>query len=167
MDVDVRDHRYYLNRELSWLQFNRRVLQEAVDANNPLLEKLKFLAITSSNLDEFFMIRVAGLRHQKENGVKKRDIANMTPEEQLEGISDVCQKLVARQYRYLKVLLQELESEGLYFIHPDEASPEQKRWLEEYFEREIFPVVTPMAVDSSHPFPFLQEPEPCLAAGKK
>ena len=100
MDVDVRDHRYYLNRELSWLQFNRRVLQEAVDANNPLLEKLKFLAITSSNLDEFFMIRVAGLRHQKENGVKKRDIANMTPEEQLEGISDVCQKLVARQYRY-------------------------------------------------------------------
>ena len=155
MDVDVRDYRYYLNRELSWLQFNRRVLQEAVDANNPLLEKLKFLAITSSNLDELFMIRVAGLRHQKENGVKKRDIANMTPEEQLEGISDVCQKLVARQYRYLKVLLQELESEGLYFIHPDEASPEQKRWLEEYFEREIFPVVTPMAVDSSHPFPFL------------
>ena len=110
MDVDVKNHRYYLNRELSWLQFNRRVLQEAVDPNNPLLEKLKFLAITSSNLDEFFMIRVAGLKHQKENGVKRRDIANMTPEEQLEAISDTCQRLVARQYRYLKMILKELET---------------------------------------------------------
>ena len=82
MDVQDRHQHYYLNRELSWLQFNRRVLQEAVDPNNPLLEKLKFLAITSSNLDEFFMIRVAGLKHQKENGVKRRDIAHMTPEEQ-------------------------------------------------------------------------------------
>ena len=155
MDVDVKNHRYYLNRELSWLQFNRRVLQEAVDPNNPLLEKLKFLAITSSNLDEFFMIRVAGLKHQKENGVKRRDIANMTPEEQLEAISDTCQRLVARQYRYLKMILKELETEGLYFIRPKDASPRQMKWLDDYFEREIFPVVTPMAVDSSHPFPFL------------
>ncbi|WP_297012134.1 polyphosphate kinase 1 [uncultured Dialister sp.] len=155
MDMDVKNHRYYLNRELSWLQFNRRVLQEAVDPNNPLLEKLKFLAITSSNLDEFFMIRVAGLKHQKENGVKRRDIANMTPEEQLEAISDTCQRLVARQYRYLKMILKELETEGLYFIRPEEASPRQMKWLDDYFEREIFPVVTPMAVDSSHPFPFL------------
>ena len=155
MDVDVKNHRYYLNRELSWLQFNRRVLQEAVDPNNPLLEKLKFLAITSSNLDEFFMIRVAGLKHQKENGVKRRDIANMTPEEQLEAISDTCQRLVARQYRYLKMILKELETEGLYFIRPEDASPRQMKWLDDYFEREIFPVVTPMAVDSSHPFPFL------------
>lgn len=155
MDMDVKNHRYYLNRELSWLQFNRRVLQEAVDPNNPLLEKLKFLAITSSNLDEFFMIRVAGLKHQKENGVKRRDIANMTPEEQLEAISDTCQRLVARQYRYLKMILKELETEGLYFIRPEDASPRQMKWLDDYFEREIFPVVTPMAVDSSHPFPFL------------
>ena len=155
MDVDVKNYRFYLNRELSWLQFNRRVLQEAVDPNNPLLEKLKFLAITSSNLDEFFMIRVAGLKHQKENGVKRRDIANMTPEEQLAAISDTCQRLVARQYRYLKMILKELESEGLYFIRPGDATPRQQRWLDDYFEREIFPVVTPMAVDSSHPFPFL------------
>lgn len=155
MDVDVKNYRFYLNRELSWLQFNRRVLQEAVDPNNPLLEKLKFLAITSSNLDEFFMIRVAGLKHQKENGVKRRDIANMTSEEQLAAISDTCQRLVARQYRYLKMILKELESEGLYFIRPGDATPRQQRWLDDYFEREIFPVVTPMAVDSSHPFPFL------------
>ena len=155
MDVDVKNHRYYLNRELSWLQFNLRVLQEAVDPNNPLLEKLKFLAITSSNLDEFFMIRVAGLKHQKENGVTRRDIAHMTPAEQLENISDTCQKLVARQYKYLNMILKELRTEGLYFIHPEEASDNQKKWMEDYFERQVFPVVTPMAVDSSHPFPFL------------
>lgn len=155
MDVDVRNYRYYLNRELSWLQFNLRVLQEAVDPNNPLLEKLKFLAITSSNLDEFFMIRVAGLKHQKENGVVRRDIAHMTPEEQLENISDTCQKLVARQYRYLQMILKELRTEGLYFIQPEEATEVQKKWLDDYFEHHIFPVITPMAVDSSHPFPFL------------
>ncbi len=155
MDVDVRNHRYYLNRELSWLQFNLRVLQEAVDPNNPLLEKLKFIAITSSNLDEFFMIRVAGLKHQKENGVTRRDIAHMTPAEQLENISDTCQKLVARQYKYLNMILKELRTEGLYFIHPEEASDSQKKWMDDYFERQVFPVVTPMAVDSSHPFPFL------------
>lgn len=155
MEADLRNHRYYLNRELSWLQFNKRVMQEAVDPNNPLLEKLKFLAITSSNLDEFFMIRVAGLKHQKENNVTRRDIANMTPAEQLDAISGFCQRLVAQQYHYLKILLKELEAEGLYFILPKNAKPFQQEWLEKYFEREIFPVVTPMAVDSSHPFPFL------------
>lgn len=155
METDVKNSRYYLNRELSWLQFNKRVLQEAVDTSNPLLEKLKFLAITSSNLDEFFMIRVAGLKHQKENGVKRRDIANMTPTEQLENISDACQKLVAQQYMHLKGILKELETEGLVFIKPVDADERQKQWMGNYFEREIFPVVTPMAVDSSHPFPFL------------
>ena len=155
METDVKNSRYYLNRELSWLQFNKRVLQEAVDTSNPLLEKLKFLAITSSNLDEFFMIRVAGLKHQKENGVKRRDIANMAPTEQLENISDACQKLVAQQYMHLKGILKELETEGLVFIKPADADERQKQWMGNYFEREIFPVVTPMAVDSSHPFPFL------------
>ncbi len=147
--------RYILNRELSWLSFNRRVLEEAVDPNNPLLEKLKFLAITSSNLDEFFMVRVAGLKHQQERDAEQRDNANMTADEQLAAISEKTHALVARQYRYLKEILADLDREGLRFIDPSEAGESQLRWLTEYFEREIFPVVTPMAVDSSHPFPFL------------
>ena len=155
MDTGINEQRYYLNRELSWLQFNKRVLQEAVDDSNPLLEKLKFLAITSSNLDEFFMIRVAGLKHQTENNIIRRDIANMTPAEQIESISETCQQLVARQYVYLKDILSMLQKEGLSFVKPEEMTGEQMKWLESYFEREIFPVVTPMAVDSSHPFPFL------------
>ena len=155
MDTGINEQRYYLNRELSWLQFNKRVLQEAVDDSNPLLEKLKFLAITSSNLDEFFMIRVAGLKHQTENNITRRDIANMTPAEQIESISETCQQLVARQYAYLKDILGMLQKEGLSFVKPEEMTGEQMKWLESYFEREIFPVVTPMAVDSSHPFPFL------------
>lgn len=153
--MNFKDHQYYLNRELSWLAFNERVLEEAVDPNNPLLEKLKFLAITSSNLDEFFMIRVAGLKHQQENGIERRDIANMTPAEQLRHISERCQALVARQYGYLKQILAELGKEKLYFIRPEQASAAQMRWLKEYFRREVFPVVTPMAVNPSHPFPFL------------
>ena len=155
MDTGINEQRYYLNRELSWLQFNKRVLQEAVDDPNPLLEKLKFLAITSSNLDEFFMIRVAGLKHQTENNITRRDIASMTPAEQIESISETCQQLVARQYVNLKDILSMLQKEGLSFVKPEEMTGEQMKWLESYFEREIFPVVTPMAVDSSHPFPFL------------
>jgi polyphosphate kinase len=155
MSLNKQNNGHYLNRELSWLSFNERVLEEAVDPNNPLLEKLKFVAITSSNLDEFFMIRVAGLRHQKENGITRRDIANMTPAEQLTEIAETAQKLVARQYRYLAKIMEALEKEGLYFLKPEELAENQKSWLRDYFEREIFPVVTPMAVDSSHPFPFL------------
>ena len=153
--MNFQDHQYYLNRELSWLAFNDRVLEEAVDPNNPLLEKLKFLAITASNMDEFFMIRVSGLKHQVENGVERRDIANMTPEEQLQNISETCHRFVGKQYAYLKQILKALEAEGLRFITPEQAGEAQQQWLDTYFEREIFPVVTPMAVNSSHPFPFL------------
>ena len=96
-----RGEQSYLNRELSWLSFNERVLEESIDPNNPLLEQLKFIAITSSNLDEFFMIRVAGLRHQKENNITRKDIAGMLPEEQLQEISETAQRLVSKQYMYL------------------------------------------------------------------
>lgn len=149
------DHRYFLNRELSWLSFNERVLEEAVDPNNPLLEKLKFIAITGSNLDEFFMIRVAGLMHQRAGGIERRDNANMTPAEQLTAISHKCKQHVARQYRYLHDVLAGLYEEGLRLYTPEELTPDQVYWLDEYFDRTIYPVVTPLAVDASHPFPFL------------
>ena len=150
-----RGEQSYLNRELSWLSFNERVLEESIDPNNPLLEQLKFIAITSSNLDEFFMIRVAGLRHQKENNITRKDIAGMLPEEQLQEISETAQRLVSKQYMYLKQVLNALEREGLFFVKPWNITKKQYQWLKEYFEREISPVITPMAVDSSHPFPFL------------
>ena len=149
------DYRYFLNRELSWLSFNERVLEEAVDPNNPLLEKLKFIAITGSNLDEFFMIRVAGLMHQRAGGIDRRDNANMTPAEQLTAISRKCKQHVARQYRYLHDVLAGLYEEGLRLYTPEELTPDQAYWLNEYFDRTIYPVVTPLAVDASHPFPFL------------
>lgn len=151
----VIDHRYFLNRELSWLAFNERVLEEAVDPQNPLLEQLNFVAIASSNLDEFFMIRVAGLMHQRAGGIVRRDNANMTPAEQLAAIAKRNQGLVAKQYRYLQRILTDLEAEGIRFRRPQNLLPEQVDWLERYFRRQIYPVVTPLAVDSSHPFPFL------------
>lgn len=156
MTVPVLDHRYFLNRELSWLAFNERVLEEAGDPNNPLLEKLNFIAITSSNLDEFFMIRVAGLMHQRAGGIERRDNANMTPAEQLTAIAAKAQKLVARQSRYLAKLLGQLAQEGIVVRHFDELTAAQREELHTYFVRTIYPVVTPLAVDASHPFPFLQ-----------
>lgn len=147
--------KYYFNRELSWLKFNQRVLQESIDKGNPLLEKLRFLAITSSNLDEFFMIRVSGLRHQAENGIVRYDAAHMDAKAQLKAIDESAKRLVAVQYIYVQKVLAALEEEGLYFIKPTEVSEKQQKWLNEQFERTIYPVVTPLAVDSGHPFPFL------------
>ena len=172
MDVDVRDHRYYLNRELSWLQFNRRVLQEAVDANNPLLEKLKFLAITSSNLDEFFMIRVASLKDMVHAKYKKRDIAGMTATEQLSAINKQARELVNIQYStFSRSLMPLLHKEGIYLLDAHEdLSEEQARFVDRYFMENVYPVLTPMAVDASRPFPLIRNKTLNIAAlltGKK
>ena len=147
--------KYYFNRELSWLKFNQRVLQEGVDRGNPLLEKLRFLAIASSNLDEFFMIRVAGLRHQAANGIVKYDAAHMDAKAQLKAIDESAKRLVGVQSGYLDKVLKDLEREGLRFVVPEDLTTEQEAWLENYFEKNVYPVVTPMAVDAAHPFPFL------------
>ena len=147
--------KYYFNRELSWLKFNQRVLLESIDSNTPLLERLRFIAIASSNLDEFFMIRVAGLRHQVVNGIIKYDAAHMDAKAQLKAIDESVQRLVSMQSTYLNNVLTELESHGFFFTQPDLLDVKSKAWLRHYFEEHIYPVVTPLAVDSGHPFPFL------------
>ena len=147
--------KYYFNRELSWLKFNQRVLLEAMDTSNPLMERLRFIAIASSNLDEFFMIRVAGLRHQAMNGIVKYDAAHMDAKAQLKAIDESVQRLVSLQYTYLHRVLGDLKEKGLCFFHPEDLDVKTKAWLRHYFEEQIYPVVTPLAVDSGHPFPFL------------
>jgi polyphosphate kinase len=146
---------YFINRELSWLKFNLRVLQEAQDERNPLLEQLRFIAITGSNLDEFFMIRVAGLKQQFESGINKKDAAGLSVGEQLRQINKATRELVKKKYSYLKAILKKLEAHDIHFATMTSLSAKQRDWIEKYFYHTIFPVITPLAVDSSHPFPFL------------
>ncbi len=146
---------YFYNRELSWLKFNLRVLKEAAVKDTPLLERLKFIAISASNLDEFFMVRVAGLCDDYDDGVQTRDAAGMSVKEQLDAISVAAQEQVKSQYKYLLALLSEMAAAGLYFKRVATLSDEGKAWLEEYFREIVYPVLTPMAVDASRPFPFL------------
>lgn len=152
---DFDNPKYYFNRELSWLKFNQRVLQESIDRSNPLMEKLRFLTIGSSNLDEFFMIRVSGLRHQEQSGIIKYDAAHMDAKAQLKAISEATKKLVSLQYTYFHDILKRLQKEGLHFVKVKDLKESELRWLYQYFRTHIFPVVTPLAVDASHPFPFL------------
>lgn len=146
----------YINRELSWLDFNFRILNEARDKNHPLFERIKFLAITASNLDEFFMVRVASLKNI--SSMDKKDCAGMTAKEQLEAISKKTHKLVDMQYStYSRSLMQLLAKDtGVRILSSDELSDKQKKYVTSYFHDEIFPILTPMAVDSSRPFPLIQ-----------
>ncbi|MDQ0860419.1 RNA degradosome polyphosphate kinase [Bacillus sp. V2I10] len=148
---------YYNNRELSWLAFNKRVLEEAIDERNPLLERLKFLAIFSSNLDEFFMVRVAGLKDQVKAGFSKpENKAGLTPKQQLTQIAEQNHSLVELQTRtFNELILPALKNEGITFATVSSLSPQQKKIIEKYFDEHIFPVLTPMAVDAYRPFPML------------
>lgn len=153
---DIHDNaEYFFNRELSWLKFNRRVLGEADVKHKPLLERLKFIAITSSNLDEFFMIRLAGLKHQLESGVNKVDAAGLSVRQQLDCITEDTHELVKLQYRFLKNIKAELEESDICFGNISGMDERAQEWIENFFDNTIFPVITPMAVDAGHPFPFL------------
>lgn len=147
---------YFVNRELSWLEFNARVLEEAFDRNNPLLERLKFLCIVSSNLDEFFEVRVAGLKQQQEIGSNDAGADGMTPTEQLNAIAERVQVMVERQYRcWREELLPALEKEEIRFPTYPDVSEDDLEYLQSYFEKEVYPVLTPLAIDPVHPFPVL------------
>lgn len=146
----------FINRELSWLEFNNRVLEEARDEKNPLFERLKFLSIFSSNLDEFFMIRVASLKDQVNADFSKPDPAGLTPKQQLKRISYRTHEIVDEQYNALnRVLLSGLKKNGIILVSCNEIMNNQREYLEEYFMSEVYPVLTPMAVDSSRPFPLI------------
>ena len=149
---------YFVNRELSWLKFNDRVLSEARDKTLPLFERLKFLSITSSNLDEFFMVRVASLKDQVHAGYEKTDIAGLTPKDQLREISIQTHELVKLQYStFNRSLIPALEKAGLHLISAHEdLSKEQQEFVDQYFEDNVYPVLTPMAMDSSRPFPLIR-----------
>ena len=148
----------FTNRELSWLDFNYRCLSEARDKNIPLMERFKFLSITASNLDEFFMIRVASLKDQVNAGYTKKDIAGMTSQEQIDEILKVTHSFMATQYStYNRSLLPALNREGLKIVTEyEKLTPEQSDYVDTYFQQEVFPVLTPMAVDSSRPFPLIR-----------
>jgi len=144
----------YINRELSLLEFNRRVLAQSKDESVPLLERLRFLCIASSVLDEFFEIRVAGLKQQEAYGATQRGPDNMSPSEQLRHVYDVVPELVAEQYRVLnRELLPKLDRQGIRLLEQDDWNTKQKQWLTRYFRGELAPVISPMALDPAHPFP--------------
>ncbi len=146
----------YINRELSWLQFNDRVLEEAQDRTNKLMERLKFLAITASNLDEFFMVRVASLWELDASKPSSPDFSGLTPYKQLEAISKSAHEMVLKQYSCLnRSILPALEKENIFILSYDELDDKQQTYANRYYQSTVYPVLTPMAIDQSHPFPLL------------
>ena len=153
----------FINRELSWLSFNARVLEEAWNSRNPLLERLQFLSISSSNLDEFYMVRVAGLKGMVTAGVSSSSPDGLTPSQQLAKISTDVTKLVANQQTCFRELRDELRGAGFHLVDYAELLSEDRVWLKDYFVDQIFPVLTPLAIDPAHPFPFFPNRGACLA----
>lgn len=165
---DLRNPEFYFNRELSLLEFNRRVLAQALDETVPLLERLRFLCISSTNMDEFFEIRIAGLKQRVEQGSVHAGPDNMAPHEVLALVTERAHELVAEQYRTLNdTLIPALDKEGIHFIRRSDWSPAQEEWLREYFNSEVLPVLSPLGLDPAHPFPRLLNKSLCFIVSLK
>ena len=155
LEVDLSASEWYLNRELTWLSFNRRVLHEAQDQRNPLLERVKFLAIVSGNLDEFFMKRIGGLKQQLGAGIRTPTVDGRTPMQQLVECHEVVRDIEEQMRALSRELHRLLEEQGISIRSYKRLDEEQKQWLRDYYLRNIFPLVTPQAMDPAHPFPFI------------
>ncbi|MEM1383986.1 MAG: RNA degradosome polyphosphate kinase [Pseudomonadota bacterium] len=153
--IDVAGPERFENRELSWLGFNTRVLEEAENPHQPLLERVRFLSISGNNLDEFYTVRVAGLRQQDRGGVSKLSFDGLTPAQQLERIDRAAVALQMRQQQVWGALSEQLAAENIHVVGEHDLDDDDRRWLEAYYYDEVFPILTPMAIDPAHPFPFI------------
>ena len=155
----------FYNRELSWMEFNKRILGEAKDKQNPLFERMKFLSITASNLDEFFMVRIASLKDMVNAEYEKKDIAGMTPKEQLDALHEVTHEFIEKQYSvYNRSMTPKLREAGLWIVKYEDLTEDEVEYLDQYFHKNVYPVLTPMAIDSSRPFPLIQNKTLNIAA---
>ena len=155
MPIELDSHEFFLNRELTWLSFNSRVLHEAEDERNPLLQRLKFLAIVSSNLDEFFMKRIGSLKRKVAAGIQDKSADGLTAQQQIDACYNAIREQELRQRELLKVLREQLAIHNIKIVSYDDVTTDQGIWLREYFYSEVFPLITPQSFDPSHPFPFI------------
>lgn len=141
----------YINRETSWLAFNQRVMEEARNEAHPLLERVRFLSISGTNLDEFYMVRVAGLHGQVAAGIEQLSDGGMTPAQQLAEVNRVASELTAEQGQYWLALVEELAAVDIHVVDVNDLTDDDRTWLEDYFLQHVFPVLTPLAIDPAHP----------------